>query len=45
MLSNLSGYDIILASGSPRRKELLAGLGLKFRTFCLPNIDESYPHD
>lgn len=45
MLSNLSGYDIILASGSPRRKELLAGLGLKFQTFCLPNIDESYPHD
>lgn len=43
MLSNLSQYDIILASGSPRRKELLAGLGIGFKVFCLPDIDESYP--
>jgi len=43
MLSNLSQYDIILASGSPRRKELLAGLGIDFKVFCLPDIDESYP--
>lgn len=43
MLSNLSKYEIILASGSPRRKELLAGLGIDFRIFCLPDIDESYP--
>ena len=34
---------IILASGSPRRKELLAGLGLDFEVRLLPDIDESYP--
>lgn len=43
MLSNLSKYKIILASGSPRRKELLGGLGIDFSVFCLPKIDESYP--
>ncbi|MCD7721885.1 MAG: Maf-like protein [Prevotellaceae bacterium] len=36
-------YKIILASGSPRRKELLAGLELDFETRLLPGIDESYP--
>lgn len=34
---------IILASNSPRRKELLAGLDLEFRTWVIPDIDESYP--
>lgn len=34
---------IILASNSPRRKELLAGLDVEFRTWVIPNIDESYP--
>ena len=34
---------IILASNSPRRRELLAGLGLDFEVKVLPNIDESYP--
>lgn len=34
---------IILASNSPRRRELLAGLGLDFEIKVLPNIDESYP--
>ncbi|MDE6633759.1 MAG: Maf-like protein, partial [Bacteroidaceae bacterium] len=34
---------IVLASGSPRRKELLAGLGLQFEVRLLPGIDESYP--
>ena len=37
------GYKIILASNSPRRKELLAGLGLDFEVRVLPDIDESYP--
>lgn len=34
---------IILASNSPRRKELLGGLDMEFRTWVIPNIDESYP--
>ena len=34
---------IILASNSPRRKELLAGLGVDFEVRVLPDIDESYP--
>jgi len=36
-------YKIILASNSPRRRELLAGLGLDFQVRVLPGIDESYP--
>ncbi|WP_314786183.1 Maf-like protein [Segatella buccae] len=34
---------IILASGSPRRRELLAGLGMPFEVVVLPDVDESYP--
>lgn len=40
---DLSAYDIILASNSPRRKELLSGLDLDYRIEILPDIDESYP--
>lgn len=36
---------LILASNSPRRKELLAGLGLPFEVRVLQDIDESYPAD
>ena len=36
---------IILASNSPRRKELLAGLGIPYDVFVLQGIDESYPDD
>lgn len=36
-------HKIILASGSPRRKELLAGIGYEFQVRLLPGIDESYP--
>ncbi len=39
------GYDIILASNSPRRKELLSGLDIKYRVEVLDDIDESYPED
>ena len=34
---------IILASNSPRRKELLAGLDVQFEVRIIPGIDESYP--
>jgi septum formation protein len=36
---------IILASNSPRRKELLKGLGVDFEVQVMPGIDESYPED
>lgn len=36
-------YNITLASKSPRRRELLAGLGIDFEVKVLPGIDESYP--
>ena len=38
-------YKITLASKSPRRRELLAGLGIDFEVKVLPGIDESYPAD
>ncbi len=36
-------YKIILASNSPRRKELLAGLDFPFEVKVIQGIDESYP--
>ena len=38
-------WKIILASNSPRRKQLLAGLDIPFEVRVLQDIDESYPHD
>ncbi|MCD8310426.1 MAG: Maf-like protein [Prevotellaceae bacterium] len=43
MLDNLKGYQVILASNSPRRKELLAGLGIAYEVRTLTDVDESYP--
>ena len=43
MLDNLKKYKVILASNSPRRKELLAGLGVDYEVRSLPDVDESYP--
>ncbi|MDH6342619.1 septum formation protein [Parabacteroides sp. PFB2-12] len=45
LLPNLSKYKIILASNSPRRKELLGGLNLDFEVRIIPDIDESYPEE
>lgn len=42
-MDNLKKYNIILASNSPRRRELLAGLGIDFEVRVLPGIDENYP--
>lgn len=36
-------YKIILASNSPRRKELLAGIDIPFEVRVIDGIDESYP--
>ena len=36
-------YKLILASNSPRRKELLAGLGVPFEVRVFQDIDEHYP--
>ena len=38
-------WKIILASNSPRRKELLAGIDVNFEVRVLKNIDEGYPSD
>ena len=43
MLDNLEKYTVILASGSPRRRELMAGLGVNYEVRILPDVDESYP--
>ena len=41
----VTDYKLILASNSPRRRELLAGLDVDFDVFVLDGIDESYPQD
>ena len=43
MFENLEKYHIILASNSPRRRELLGGLGISFEVKVLPDIEEGYP--
>lgn len=43
MLENLKKYKVVLASNSPRRKELLGGLGIGYEVKTMPDIDESYP--
>lgn len=43
MLDNLKKYNVILASNSPRRKELMSGLGINYVVKTLPGIEESYP--
>ncbi|MCT4636475.1 MAG: Maf family nucleotide pyrophosphatase [Bacteroidales bacterium] len=43
--SLLSEYNIVLASQSPRRKELLKLVGLTFNVKCGPEFDEVFPDD
>ena len=43
MNSQLSTFNIILGSQSPRRKELLAGLDIEFTTKVIPGLEETYP--
>ena len=38
-----NSYKIILASNSPRRKELLEGIDIPFEVRVIDGIDESYP--
>jgi len=42
LTDELKGIDIILASRSPRRKELLKALGIQFRV-VIPFVSEDYP--
>jgi len=41
----INKYKIILASNSPRRRELLAGLDVEFEIKVIKGISESYPED
>lgn len=43
LLELLRGYRIILASGSPRRQELLRALGLEYILYTDTRMDEEYP--
>ena len=43
MLENLKGKRVILASGSPRRRQLLGGLEIDFTVRLIDGIDETYP--
>ena len=42
LIEKLENYDIILGSASPRRKKILADLGIKFRT-QISQSKENYP--
>jgi septum formation protein len=44
MLSHLSNYNIILASQSPRRQELLKGLNIPFEVNVI-DVEETYPKE
>lgn len=43
MLENLQKYNIVLASNSPRRRELLQRLGINFKVRTLLGVDERFP--
>ena len=43
-MENINKYKVILGSGSPRRRELLSGLGIDFQVKSI-DTDESFPSD
>jgi septum formation protein len=43
MLDNISEYNIVLGSNSPRRQELLSGLDINFKIRTIPDVEEVYP--
>ena len=43
LAKHLQGRNIILASASPRRRELLGGLGVEFAVGAVCNYNETYP--
>ncbi|MBQ7690734.1 MAG: septum formation protein Maf [Muribaculaceae bacterium] len=45
VLENLRKYDVVLASHSPRRRELFGALGIDFRVEVIRGIDETPPPD
>ena len=44
-LSKINSYNIVLASQSPRRRQLLSELGVEYSLANLQDIDETYPQD
>lgn len=42
MLNNLTSYDVVLASNSPRRQELLQMSGVSFRSEVVSNLSEDF---
>ncbi len=43
LLEQVNSHDIVLGSASPRRKELLRGLGIRFRTAETEDMEEYWP--
>ncbi|MBQ3538931.1 MAG: septum formation protein Maf [Bacteroidaceae bacterium] len=43
MLDNIKNYKVVLASASPRRRELMGGLDIPFVVQTLPDVDETFP--
>lgn len=44
-MENLKKYNVLLASKSPRRRELLSMLRIPFHVISLGGIDETYPEE
>ena len=45
MFENLKKYRILLASKSPRRRELMRMLDIPFEIADMIDVEESYPSD